>query len=123
METTIASIADATRRIRVGGMISVITVTTNASEYEAVHLFMEGLGLLSARNYQERWDEVLSTTRTGKPTCNTTTSSADAPVVATVRNALQQVAASSKGCSWRVVQHKIMGRPQSPVLITAVRIK
>lgn len=41
-----------------------------------------------------------------------------------VRNSLERVhSAGDLGQTWRVSEHKSLGRPSSPILVTAIRIK
>jgi len=110
-KSTLSSLADAAVMVRVGGMISVTTYPgTNKEEAVAVRAFLEGLAMFSSR---VPWEDNLNDS-----------SDLTDQVKVVVREALQRVATEgSEAQTWRVFEHAALGRPVSPVLIAATRIK
>ena len=115
-QTTLNSITDASLLLRVGGLLSVMTYPgSNLEESRAVEHFAEGLAMLTTRdvggwrgyaNYIPDYDDDGGSVRE------------------IVSRALERVVAEgSKKQTWRVFLHKPLGRPMSPVLVTAMRIK
>jgi len=116
-ETTLASLADATLLLRLGGMLSVMTYPrTNAQEAAVVRAFLEGLALFSSNTHsfetyvteldgandyldEERREELLV--------------------------ALRRVRYESGSAepTWRVHEHRKLGWVDAPILLTATRIK
>ncbi len=118
LETTLASLTDAIRLLRVGGMMSVMTYSSNPLEQEAVHVLLEAMALLSVRNRCQLLQELFQA-----PPMSSS-SPEYAHMISLVQTALEKVQEyhHDKSC-WRVIQHKSMGRPQSPMLVTATRIR
>ena len=102
-ETTIRSLVDATRIVRVGGLLSILTYPrTNAAEGEAVRAFCEGLALFSSRSVD--WREQ----NHGSPV---------------VQEALEEVWEQNHQQKWRVHETKKLGWEGAPTLLTATRIE
>lgn len=116
MQSTIESIVQATLMLRIGGLISVMTYpNTNANEDYAVHALLEGLSLLTSKEVD--WEAYLD--ELGPDPDGSQFSVRD-----TVKEALHRVKADgAPKQTWRVMQHRTMGRPLSPILLTATRIK
>jgi hypothetical protein len=121
MESTIASIADAALMVRVGGMISVATYPrSNKNEDFAVHALLEGLALLSSKSTDWRRDYMDEL----GPDPDSKGSEDEYSVRDTVRLALERIVEEGPPKqTWRVLENKMLGRPQSPILLTATRIK
>mmetsp|Transcript_23641 Transcript_23641/g.39023 ORF Transcript_23641/g.39023 Transcript_23641/m.39023 type:complete len:455 (+) Transcript_23641:46-1410(+) len=114
-QTTLNSITDASLLLRVGGLLSVMTYPgSNLEESRAVEHFSEGLAMLTTRDvggWRGYVDSIPDYDDGGS-------------IRGTVSRALERVAAEgSKKQTWRVFLHKPLGRPLSPVLVTAMRIK
>uniref|UniRef100_A0A7S1D9N7 rRNA methylase n=1 Tax=Cyclophora tenuis TaxID=216820 RepID=A0A7S1D9N7_CYCTE len=116
MESTVESIADAALILRVGGMISVMTYPkSNPCEDYAVHGILEGMALLTSRLMD--WEDYV----------NKLGPDPEGPGF-TVRNCVRKALNRIKDGgadeqTWRVMEHKTMGRPLSPILLTATRVK
>lgn len=142
MNATISSMTDAILMLRVGGMLSVITYPrTNRNEDYAVHAFLEGLALLSSNDGIDHWREYVKDLSADYPEHKKETNkSSDGELLYTVRDtvrtALERIvehyssAKENNGPSkqtytttWRVMEHKLLGRALSPILLTAVRIR
>ncbi|KAL9185032.1 hypothetical protein ACHAXT_002809 [Thalassiosira profunda] len=114
-ETTLHSITDASLLLRVGGLLSVMTYPgSNLEESLAVEHFAEGLAMITTRDvggwrgYAERIPDYTDEGR----------------VRTLVTQALERVVAEGpEKQTWRAFTHKPLGRPLSPVLVTAMRIK
>jgi hypothetical protein len=120
-QTTLNSIADAALLLRVGGLLSVMTYPgTNLEESIAVEHFVEGLAMLATRD-EGGWRGYLE--------CIPDYSfdeegSNDGRVRDVVSRSIQRVANDgSPKQTWRAFVHKPLGRPMSPILATAHRIK
>ena len=114
-QTTLNSITDASLLLRVGGLLSVMTYPgSNLEESRAVEHFAEGLAMLTTRDvggWRGYVDSIPDYDNGGS-------------IRETVSRALERVVAEgSKKQTWRVFLHKPLGRPLSPVLVTAMRIK
>ena len=115
MESTISSIVDAALMVRIGGMLSITSYPkTNPKENCAVHGLVEALALLSSKEHD--WRHFVSELEP------------DASGQYSVRDAVQAavntiVHRGDTKQTWRVFQHKVVGRPLSPILLTATRIK
>ena len=114
-QTTLNSITDASLLLRVGGLLSVMTYPgSNLEESRAVEHFAEGLAMLTTRDVGG-WKGYVD----GIPDYDD-----EGGVREIVSRALERVVAEgSKKQTWRVFLHKPLGRPLSPVLVTAMRIK
>lgn len=114
-QTTLNSITDASLLLRVGGLLSVMTYPgSNLEESRAVEHFAEGLAMLTTRDVGG-WRGYVD----GIPEYDD-----GGNVREIVSRALERVVAEgSKKQTWRVFLHKPLGRPLSPVLVTAMRIK
>ena len=114
-QTTLNSITDASLLLRVGGLLSVMTYPgSNLEESRAVEHFAEGLAMLTTRDVGG-WKGYVD----GIPEYDDGGS-----IREIVSRALERVVSEgSKKQTWRVFLHKPLGRPLSPVLVTAMRIK
>jgi hypothetical protein len=114
--STISSIKDAAIMLRVGGLLSItIYPKSNSLEADAVRFFCEGLAKISSKNDDGCWkDMVIPTTLL----LENGTNLQDA-----ILSAIQAVVSKNMDQSWRVFEHKPLGRSSSPTLITALRIK
>jgi len=115
LKSTLNSLADAALTLRVGGILSVMTYPgTSLDEAEAVTAFCEALALLTARDEgaaQKRVDELAKH--------NNMMEARDI-----VQHALERVIYNGDSFqTWRVFDHRPLGRPISPILVTATRIK
>jgi Putative rRNA methylase len=126
MESTVASIADAALKLRVGGLLSVMTYPmTNRKEDFAARSLLEGLAIISSR--QINWRDYLSMLGpdpseypSNIEQMTTTTFS----VQTTVCDALTRVIErGNPNQTWRTMEHRMLGRPFSPILVTATRVK
>ena len=119
-QTTLNSITDAALLLRIGGLLSVMTYpASNKEESIVVEHFMEGLGMLTTRS-EGGWRKCVSVI----PNYNDD----NGRIRIMVTHALERVVTESGGggdntSAWRVFVHKPLGRPTSPVLVTATRIK
>lgn len=115
-QTTLNSITDASLLLRVGGLLSVMTYpASNLEESRAVEHFAEGLAMLTTRDVGG-WRGYVD----GIPDYDDD----GGRVRKIVSRALERVVAEgSRKQTWRVFVHKPLGRPLSPVLVTAMRIK
>lgn len=116
MITTLFSLTDAALLLRVGGLLSVMTYPgTCLDESNAVKHFCEGLAMLTTRDpggWQGYVENIPADTKGG-------TSVRDL-----VRTNIERVVAEGYARqTWRVFEHKPLGRPLSPILVTATRIK
>lgn len=115
MESTISSIVDAALMVRIGGMLSITSYPkTNPKENCAVHGLVEALALLSSKEHD--WRQFVAQLEP------------DSSGEYSVRDAVQAAVNTIVNCgdtkqTWRVFQHKVLGRPLSPILLTATRIK
>eukprot|EP00584_Thalassiosira_punctigera_P025171 CAMPEP_0172569494 /NCGR_PEP_ID=MMETSP1067-20121228/123721_1 /TAXON_ID=265564 ORGANISM="Thalassiosira punctigera, Strain Tpunct2005C2" /NCGR_SAMPLE_ID=MMETSP1067 /ASSEMBLY_ACC=CAM_ASM_000444 /LENGTH=461 /DNA_ID=CAMNT_0013361327 /DNA_START=101 /DNA_END=1486 /DNA_ORIENTATION=- len=118
-ETTLNSITDASLLLRVGGLLSVLTYPgSNLEESTVVERFVEGLAMLTTRD-AGGWRGYVQ----GIPDDDEDGRRGDR-VRALVTKALERVVAQgARGQTWRTFVHKPLGRPLSPVLVTAMRIK
>ena len=108
--STLPSIADAALLLRVGGVLSVMTYPgTCEDEAGAVQAFAEGLAMLTTRQ-PGGWEEGVN--------------SLPDSIREVVRESMQKVKDNGdKKQTWRVFDHRPLGRPMSPILVTAMRIK
>jgi hypothetical protein len=116
VESTLSSIVDAASMVRVGGMLSITSYPkTNPNEDYAVHSLLETLSLLSSKEMD--WRDYVA--HLGPDPTD--------PLQYLVRDAVQaavdRIAAARAQQNWRVFQHALLGRPLSPILLTATRIK
>lgn len=127
MESTLASIVDATSMVRVGGMLSITSYPkTNPKENYAVHSLLETLSLLSSKEMD--WRDFVA--HLGPDPNNNNDPPPHHQECYLVRDAVQaamdRIVEARRGTqqqNWRVFQHQLMGRPLSPILLTATRIK
>jgi len=122
MESTVASITDAALSLRVGGLLSIMTYPkTNANEDHAVHVLLEGLSLLSSKTIN--YEEFLASLEQD-PYPDNDDSSDSFKIKKTVTNAIYRIVEKGgRKQTWRVMEHKMLGRSLSPILLTATRIK
>ncbi len=136
MVTTIYSLADAAILLRDGGLLSVMSYPGNGwIEHCAVNYFMEGLAMFSSRS-KGGWKGFVDSIPSdydleishGKmygdgQTTSTVEQGADS-IRETVRLALERVKADGfEKQTWRVFDHRPLGRPLSPIMYSAMRIK
>lgn len=117
--TTMISLTDAALLLRVGGLLSVMTYPGACStEADAVRYFCEGLAMLTTRD-KEGWEGYVDSIPPDSDGSGATT------VRDIVRSSLERVVreGNSKKQTWRAYEHKPLGRPLSPILIAAMRIK
>ena len=115
-ETTLNSITDASLLLRVGGLLSIMTYPgSNLEESIVVEHFVEGLAMLTTRD-PGGWRGYAA---------NIPDYDHDGGRIRMlVTQALDRVVAEgAKKQTWRAFVHKPLGRPLSPVLVTAMRIK
>ena len=132
MITTIYSLADAALLIRVGGLISIMAYPGSSYlEYCSVKYFVEGLAMFTSK---DDWREYVDSIPDDKVLLQTNKKSAQfddeedcdgqSSVRESVRVALERVISEGDlKQTWRVFDHRPMGRPMSPILFTAMRIK
>ena len=132
MITTIYSLADAALLIRVGGLISIMAYPGSSYlEYCSVNFFVEGLAMFTSK---DDWREYVDSIPDDKILLQTNKKNAQfddeedcdgqSSVRESVRVALERVISEGDlKQTWRVFDHRPMGRPMSPILFTAMRIK
>jgi len=150
MITSIYSIADAALLLRVGGLLSVMAYPGSSyMEYNAVKYFMEGLAMFSSKTdwrdfvdtlpnddellakkrikYGDRHEEKREEVKHQDKKSSNKKSQSQASVRELVKIALERVANAHGNAqtkqTWRVFDHRSLGRPMSPILFTAMRIK
>ena len=118
MVTTMYSLTDAVLMLRVGGLLSVMTYPgTTPQEADAVKYFAEGLAALTTRD-KAGWQGYVDAIPPDADGSGATT------VRDSVRTSLERVVQNGDPKqTWRAYEHKPLGRPLSPILITAMRIK
>ena len=123
MVTTIYSLADAALMLRKGGLLSVMTYPgSSLLEAMAVQYFCEGLAMFTAREGWKEFgnsipsDQVLE----GLEDLERETFSVR-DIVWTGLERVYQEGESNQ--TWRSFDHRPLGRPLSPILVTANRIK
>jgi hypothetical protein len=125
-DTTMRSITDAVLLLRVGGLLSVMTYPgSNYEESVVVERFVEGLGMLTTRN-EGGWRGYANSIPDddGMGGGDGRSGSSSTKVRTMVTMALEQVVSKGAvGQTWRAFVHRPLGRPLSPVLVTATRIK
>ena len=115
-QTTLNSITDASLLLRVGGLLSVMTYpASNLEESRVVEHFVEGLAMLTTRD-AGGWRGYLDSIPEYDNDAGHVRDIVSQAVERIVRD-------GSKKQTWRVFVHKSLGRPLSPVLVTAMRIK
>ena len=122
-ETTLNSITDAASILRVGGLLSVMTYPgSNLEESLAVEHFVEGLAMLTTRD-EGGWRGYLASIP-DYPSQEGFDGDADGRIRSVVTHSIERVAVlGSPKQTWRSFVHKPIGRPMSPILVTAHRIK
>ena len=129
-DTTLRSVTDAAILLRIGGLLSVMTYpASNFEESVAVERFAEGLGMLTTRD-EAGWrgyadgipdddDGLVDGGGGGEEE-----GAREGRVRTMVTRALERVVdEGAAGQTWRAFVHRPLGRPLSPVLVTATRIK
>lgn len=116
MVTTLFSLTDAALLLRVGGLLSVMTYPGSClDEANAVRHFCEGLAMITTRDpggWRGYVENIPADTNGGSS------------VRDLVRTNLERVVNEGDARqTWRVFEHKPLGRPLSPILIAAMRIK
>lgn len=119
-QTTLYSITDASLLLRIGGMLSIMTYPgSNLEESIAVEHFVEGLAMLTTRN-EGGWRGYVDNI----PEYVNEDGTKDDSIRVLITQAIERVVAEGpKKQTWRAFVHKPLGRPLSPVLATAMRIK
>lgn len=130
-ETTLASLADAARVLRVGGMVSVMTYPRSHREEDAVvRAFLQGLALFSSitTNYETFVEQLDDEYFFSSPAAENNAD--DSPpgryeyLRQLLSNTLEQVLESGgMKQTWRVYEHRKIGWTDAPILVTATRIK
>ena len=110
VDTTLKSLVNAALVLRVGGLLSVMTYPgTCEIEADAVKTFCEALAMFTSRE-EGGWQRIVD--------------SSSEDIRDDIMNAVQQVhEMGDPGQTWRVFDHRPLGRPLSPILVTAIRIK
>ncbi|KAL3799138.1 hypothetical protein HJC23_002266 [Cyclotella cryptica] len=129
-QTTLSSITDAALILRVGGLLSVMTYPgSNLEESISVEHFVEGLAMLTTRD-EGGWRGYLrgipdySLQNDDDPYEKAATPNRAGRVRDVVTRSIERVVSNGPPKqTWRVFVHKPLGRPQSPILMTAHRIK
>ncbi len=136
-QTTLDSITDASLLLRVGGLLSIMTYPgSNLEESIAVEHFVEGLAMLTTRDeggwkgylqgignyfFDDEGNEVDSEDFDGYSVRD---GDDGGHIRRIVTNALERVVKEGEAKqTWRAFVHQPLGRPLSPVLVTAMRIK
>mmetsp|Transcript_5051 Transcript_5051/g.7304 ORF Transcript_5051/g.7304 Transcript_5051/m.7304 type:complete len:503 (+) Transcript_5051:75-1583(+) len=121
VESTIASITAAVLSLRIGGLLSIMTYPkTNADEDYAVRTLLECLALLSSKtiDYNQLLESLEHESHPEEKRCNLK------KIKEVVTEAMARIVdEGGQDQAWRVMDHKMMGRPFSPILLTAIRIK
>ena len=136
MITTIYSLADAALLLRVGGLLSVMAYPGSSYlEYCAVKYFVEGLAMFTSRDDWREYvdcipnDHLLLQGNKRKMVDNGDDDDNEdmihqSSVRESVRVALERVMSEgNRKQTWRAFDHRPLGRPMSPILFTAMRIK
>mmetsp|Transcript_13692 Transcript_13692/g.20092 ORF Transcript_13692/g.20092 Transcript_13692/m.20092 type:complete len:127 (-) Transcript_13692:28-408(-) len=124
------SLVDAALLLRTNGLLSILTYPgTNVNEANAVSYFCEGLVLFTARE-ENRWKRFVESI---PPDADVVEEGNDVNEEASLRTfavrdivtaSLQRVfEQGSKNQTWRSFRHEQLGRPLSPILVTAIKIK
>jgi hypothetical protein len=109
-QSTLSSMAQSARLLRVGGMLSVMTYPgSNAPEDSVVRAFMTGLALFSSRTIDWASHVYLEDSEWNRR------------VLCRLHEARKHY--GDHPVTWRVHEHKKLGRLDSPILLTATRIK
>jgi hypothetical protein len=131
MVTTIYSLADSVLLLRTGGLLSVMTYPgSSLLEATAVRFFCEGLAMFTSR---EGWtdfvdsipsDQIIEESNCGMGHQMSDDQGSTFAVKDVVKTSLKRVfEEGEQKQTWRVFDHRPLGRPLSPVLVTATRIK
>ena len=131
--STLRSLVDAVLLLRVGGLLSVMTYPgSNKLEAFAVSLFCESLAMFTSREQKKKggWEAFIdeytfdfnyySSHRDDDKKMKDDYESLKVLVKENLRKVYDE---GEPKQTWRVFEHKPMGRPLSPVLVTAMRIK
>jgi SAM-dependent methyltransferase len=123
MQTTLNSITDAALLLRVGGLLSIMTYPgSNLEESIAVEHFVEGLAMLTTRD-EDGWRAYLECIPDFDVGNDDESNSGSAVRDVVSRSIERVVSQGSPKQTWRSFVHKPLGRPLSPILVTAHRIK
>lgn len=115
--STISSMKDAAMILRVGGLLSImIYPKSNALEAEAVGFFCESLARISSRD-EASWRDYVDKLPTTRILEN------GRSLRDVILAAMTTIVSKNVDQTWRVFEHKPLGRSTSPTLITALRIK
>ncbi|KAL7477833.1 hypothetical protein ACHAW6_003625 [Cyclotella cf. meneghiniana] len=130
MLTSLNSITDAALMLRVGGLLSVMTYPgSNLEESIAVEHFVEGLAMLTTRDEGGWRGYVRGIPDYSFHNDDETDEELGAPKNAgqirdVVSRSIKRIVSDGpQNQTWRVFVHKPLGRPLSPILMTAHRIK
>ena len=131
MVTTIYSLADSVLLLRKGGLLSVMTYPgSSLLEATAVRYFCEGLAMFTSRDgWREFVDSIPSDQRIERGyDMDGELVEEEQGITFEVKNVVDTVLKrvfehGEVKQTWRVFDHRPLGRPLSPVLVTATRIK
>jgi hypothetical protein len=119
MESTVTSIADAALQLRVGGLLSVIAYPkTNANEALATNALFEALAALTSN--QTDWRDCLETLGPDPIPEEDSMLSVKEAVTKAMHRIIEE---GDPNQTWRAMEHRMMGRILSPMLLTLTRIK
>lgn len=119
MESTVTSIADAALQLRVGGLLSVIAYPkTNANEALAANALFEALAALTSN--QTDWRSCLDSLGPDPIPEGDSVFSVKEAVTTAMNRIIEE---GDPNQTWRAMEHRMMGRILSPMLLTLTRIK
>ena len=120
VESTLSSMADAALMLRVGGLLSVMTYPgSSVDEANAVKFFCEGMAMLTTRD-KGGWRGYVDALPADLEQADGHTFRVRDLVLSCLERVVGEGQAKQ---TWRVFEHRPLGRPFSPVLVTAKRIK
>lgn len=124
MSSTLRSMVDAVHILRVGGLLSVLTYPgSDQLEAIAVSLFCESLAMFTSKEQNKKggWEAFIDDYQEYKGKVD---DEEYAVMKSEVKESIRMVwMEGAPKQTWRVFEHKPMGRPFSPILVTAMRIK
>jgi hypothetical protein len=117
VDSTLESIADGILLVRIGGMMSVVTYPkTNPEEDIAVRVFLECVALLSSN--VQTWRDFLDADDNAE--LASLSQEIRQKIIAVMEHIVEM---GDFKQTWRVSEHRKLGMHQSPILLTATRIK
>jgi hypothetical protein len=122
-ESTLDSLMNAATRLQVGGMLSIMTYPkSDAVEDAAVHAFCQGLALFSSQTHN--WRSMFTESDNSNHPDLALSPLIGLAVKQQIYSSLETVLHALGGKSaWRVQEYKKLGWIDSPILLTAFRIK